>query len=240
MSNLNAEEGSLNSHDIELIQSKRIVFIIDEAHRSTFGDMLITIKSTFPAALFFGFTGTPIQDENQKEMNTTATVFGDELHRYSIADGIRDKNVLGFDPYKVMTYKDKDLRKAVALEKAKSEDESEALSDPNKKKVFNHFMQQVKMAGYTDDAGKMIKGIEDYLPKSQYKRDEHRVDLLIVVDQMLMGFDSKWLNTLYMDKVLKYENIIQAFSRTNRSQKFKVLHGVSQYILLAKEQKNQR
>ena len=69
--------------------------------------MLITIKNTFPTAIFFGFTGTPIHEENQKKMNTTSTVFGDELHRYSIADGIRDKNVLGFDPYKILTYKDR-------------------------------------------------------------------------------------------------------------------------------------
>ena len=53
-------------------------------------------------------------DENQKKKNTTTTVFGNELHRYSIADGIRDKNVLGFDPYKVLTFKDKDVRKVVA------------------------------------------------------------------------------------------------------------------------------
>lgn len=80
--------------------------------------MLITIKNTFTKAIFFGFTGTPIQDENKKKKNTTTTVFGDELHRYSIADGIRDKNVLGFDPYKVLTFKDKDVRTAVALMKA--------------------------------------------------------------------------------------------------------------------------
>ena len=82
--------------------------------------MLIAIKDTFANAIFFGFTGTPIQDENQKKDNTTATVFGDELHRYSIADGIRDRNVLGFDPYKVLTYRDKDLRKAVALQESKA------------------------------------------------------------------------------------------------------------------------
>ncbi len=334
MSNINEEDGVLKTHDIEVMNSKRVVFIVDEAHRSTFGDMLITIKNTFPSAIFFGFTGTPIQEENQKQMNTTATVFGDELHRYSIADGIRDKNVLGFDPYKVMTYKDKDLRKAVALEKAKANDEGEALADPKKKEIFNTYMQKVKMAGYTDNAGKYVKGIEDELPKSQYNRDEHKekvvediidnwitlsqnykfhsifatssiseaieyyrllksakpelkitalfdpnidndgdcgaifkqdglveiiqdyndkyeqdftlanhgkfkkdiaarlahkkpytrveqtpekqIDLLIVVNQMLTGFDSKWLNTLYMDKVREYENIIQAFSRTNR------------------------
>src|SRR5690606_107387 len=110
MSNIKTEEDGLNSHDMELMNAKRIVFIVDEAHRSTFGDMLITIKNSFSNALFFGFTGTPIHEENQKHMNTTSTVFGNELHRYSIADGIRDENVWGFDPYKVLTYRDRDLR----------------------------------------------------------------------------------------------------------------------------------
>lgn len=332
MSNIKDEDGGLNAHDIDVMNKKRIVFIVDEAHRSTFGDMLITIKETFSSAIFFGFTGTPIQDENQKKMNTTSTVFGDELHRYSIADGIRDKNVLGFDPYKILTYKDRDLRLAVALEKAKASDETEALSDDKKKKVFNTFMTKVKMAGYFEASGNYVLGIEDYLPATQYDRIEHfepvvedilenwlvlsqngkfhaifatssiadailyyrmfkdqspdlkvtalfdpnidnngnyqykedglveiitdynqrynqdfrlanhskfkkdiasrlahkvpylsiemapekQIDILIVVDQMLTGFDSKWINTLFLDKVLFYENIIQAFSRTNR------------------------
>lgn len=334
MSNIKEEAGGLNADDIEEINKKRIVFIVDEAHRSTFGDMLITIKTTFPRAIFFGFTGTPIQDENQKKKNTTATVFGDELHRYSIADGIRDKNVLGFDPYMVCTFKDRDVRKAVALEKAKAQNEKEAVSDPEKSKVYYYYMNpgKVKMARYYDEKGRYIKGIEDFIPNSQYKTEAHttavvkdilanwetlsrngkfhaifatssipeainyyrlikkmdpelkvtalfdpgidnsdgvefkesglveiiddynkrygqdftiptfakmkkdiaarlahkrpyerienepekQIDLLIVVDQMLTGFDSKWINTLYLDKVLWYENIIQAFSRTNR------------------------
>ena len=78
MSNIKDEAGGLNARDIELISEKRIVFIVDEAHRSTFGDMLLTIKNTFPKAMFFGFTGTPIQDENKKKKNTTRTVFGHE------------------------------------------------------------------------------------------------------------------------------------------------------------------
>lgn len=334
MSNIKDEAGGLNARDIELISDKRIVFIVDEAHRSTFGDMLLTIKNTFPKAMFFGFTGTPIQDENQKKKNTTSTVFGNELHRYSIADGIRDKNVLGFDPYKVLTFKDKDVRKVVALEKAKAQTEKEAISDPVKSKIFYKYMDanQVGMVGHFDAKGDYIKGIEDYIPNVQYTTEEHttmvvkdilenlvtlshnskfhaifatssipeainyyrlfkamkphlkvtalfdpsidnnggvqfkedglveiisdyneqygqefsiptfakmkkdiaarlahkkpyerianepakQIDLLIVVDQMLTGFDSKWINTLYMDKVLQYENIIQAFSRTNR------------------------
>lgn len=332
MSNIK-EEGGLNSSDIEKMNSKRMVFIVDEAHRSTFGEeMLPTIKKTFSGAIFFGFTGTPILDENQKKMNTTMSVFGGELHRYSIADGIRDKNVLGFDPYRVMTYRDKDLRQSVALEKAKAKTEKEAITDPKKKAIYNKFMTQVAMAGSVREDGKYVKGIEDYISHSQYDRSEHKdivvkdilenwyrlsqggkfhaifathsiaeaveyyrlfkqhkpdlkitalfdpnidndgngtfkekgleeiisdyneryqqdfklathgkfkkdianrlahkyqyiridqtpelqLDLLIVVDQMLTGFDSKWLNTLYMDKVLRYENIIQAFSRTNR------------------------
>ena len=334
MSNIKDEAGGLKASDIEYINGKRIVFIVDEAHRSTFGDMLITIKTTFPKAIFFGFTGTPIQDENQKKKNTTTTVFGNELHRYSIADGIRDKNVLGFDPYKVLTFKDKDVRKVVALEKAKAQTEEEAISDPIKSKVYYKYMDagQVGMVGHFDSKGDYIKGLEDYIPNVQYQTEEHtttvvkdilenwvtlshnskfhaifatssipeainyyrmikemkpelkvtalfdpnidngggvafkeaglveiiedynerygqdftiptfakmkkdiaarlahkkpyerianepekQIDLLIVVDQMLTGFDSKWINTLYMDKVLLYENIIQAFSRTNR------------------------
>ena len=332
MSNIKDEaEGGLNAADIKLMSSKRIVFIVDECHRSTFGDMLLTIKKTFPNALFFGFTGTPIQDENQKKMSTTSTIFGDELHRYSIADGIRDKNVLGFDPYKVLTFKDNDLREAVALEKTKADSVAEAIADPKKNKIFYEYMN-LPMAGSYDAAGNYSKGIEDYLPNIQYECEEHQnkvvedildnwvmlshngkfhaifatgsiyeamqyyrllkkaapqlkitalfdpnidnngngvvkeaglseiisdynarygqdftiptfakmkkdiaarlahkkpyeriertpekeIDLLIVVDQMLTGFDSKWINTLYMDKILQYENIIQAFSRTNR------------------------
>ena len=331
MSNIK-EDGTMNSKDIEQINDKRIVFIVDECHRSTFGEMLSTIKATFPGAIFFGFTGTPIQDENQRKSSTTADVFGNELHRYSIADGIRDKNVLGFDPCMVCTYKDKDIRREIALEKAKASSVEEALADPQKKKIYYKYMNDVPMAGYYDDAGLYVRGIEDYLPRSQYDIDKHRdavisdildnwqtlscgskfhailatssipeaikyyklfkakkselkiaalfdqnidntegavikedavvemledynamfdqkftipsyqkykkdvarrlahkkpylsielhpeeqLDLIIVVDQMLTGFDSKWVNTLYLDKVLRYENIIQAFSRTNR------------------------
>ncbi|WP_188211722.1 HsdR family type I site-specific deoxyribonuclease [Neisseria sp. RH3002v2g] len=347
MSNIKAEEG-VNEADIEQISGKRLVFIVDEAHRTTFGDMLLTIKHTFPNALFFGFTGTPIEEENAKKNSTTATVFGNELHRYSIADGIRDENVLGFHPFHIRTFKDSDLRRAVALQEAKAKDENEVFADDQKKKIYNQFMNDVPMAGeYTSD-GKYQKGIEDYVPNAQYEAEEHvnaviddmlenwqrlsqgkkyhaifatssipeavnyyrlikakiaekvriaeevgnfeeaknaelkltalfdpnilndgqgndkevwiaeiledynarfgtsfgyatysrfktdlsdrlshinaykrikpdeQLDLLIVVDQMLTGFDSKWLNTLYLDKILDYANLIQAFSRTNR------------------------
>ena len=332
MSRISEDDEGLKAKDLELMKSKRIVIIVDEAHRSTFGEMLYTIKKTFSQAIFFGFTGTPIYGENAHKDSTTADVFGNQLHRYSIADGIRDKNVLGFDPYKVLTYKDIDLRKVVALDKSKAKNEQEAIFDPVKSAKYYEFISNVPMAGYRDEHGKYIMGIEDYIPNSQYdnlnhqrmvvedilsnrttlsrnnkfhailatssikeaidyyrlfktqnqtikvvglfdpsidnnggtafkeeglvelvedynarygmtynlgswdlyKKDiasrlahkepyiniertpEKQIDLLIVVDQMLTGFDSKWINTLYLDKVLKNEHVIQAFSRTNR------------------------
>lgn len=343
MSNIKNDENGLNAHDIEEIGKKRIVFIVDECHRSTFGEMLSTIKSTFPNAIFFGFTGTPIFEENQKKMSQTSTIFGGELHRYVLADGIRDKNVLGFDPRMVQTFKENDVRKQVALAEAKANTVEEAFADEKKREIFNKLMNDVPMAGYENDDGKYVKGVEDYLPNSQYIEPEHQnavvndicdnwsilsvnkkfhaifatssipeaieyyglfkdkmpslkvtclfdphisnedgeykntykgkpvalfkedglvkilndynnmfgqdftipthasfkkdvslrlahkekystitrtpekmLDLLIVVDQMLTGFDSKWVNTLYMDKILQYENLIQAMSRTNR------------------------
>lgn len=333
MSNIREDaKGKMRAKDLESMQSKRIVFIIDECHRSTFGEMLSTIKQTFPNALFFGFTGTPVFRENEKTMSTTTDIFGDELHRYSIADGIRDKNVLGFDPTMVIVYRDKDIRKIVALKKCGAAAEEEALADEKKSEIYYHYMNDVPMVGKTDEQGEYQKGIEDFLPKSQYETDEfqaavvddmianwsmmsrnrkfhaifaassipeairyyrkfrekapklkvtglfdptidnkggsrslakedglkemledynemfgqnfdignyagfkkdvsarlahkrpysmlkeeQQLDLLIVVNQMLTGFDSKWINTLYLDKVLKYEHLIQAFSRTNR------------------------
>lgn len=335
MSNVKAGEDRITQAELDRLASKRIVFVIDECHRSTFGEMLQDIRRAFPNAMFFGFTGTPILDENQKKGSTTAMVFGECLHRYSIADGIRDGNVLGFDPYMVTTFDDHDVREAVALEKAKASNVVEAISDEHKSKVFYHYMDQAKvpMGPLVDGAGNRIKGIEDFLTRTQYwpdtphhskvvedvlrrfpvlshggkfhailatssipeaidyyrafkmeapqmkvtalfdpsidndagstvkedalveliedynkaydqeftiptwsamKKDisarlshkkpyvnvdanrESRIDLLIVVDQMLTGFDSKWLNTLYLDKVIDYESIIQAFSRTNR------------------------
>lgn len=325
-----------NEKDLKKIRAKKLVFIVDECHRSTFGEMLSRIKTTFPEAIFFGFTGTPIKEENQKKLNTTATIFGNELHRYSIAHGMRDKNVLGFDTTKVYTYNDLALRNEVAKNKAKITN----LEDLNKpemkanKEIYDFYMdpQKVKMCRYIGEDGRMHPGIEDFVKSSQYQREEHtqivvndiveyfpilsrggkfhaifatsgipeainyyrllkkanpnlktaimvddsidnnegaiykedglvealedynkrynhrfglsnyaeykkdvaarlahkdpylaisrdpnqQLDLLIVVDQMLTGFDSKWINTLYLDKILEYENIIQAFSRTNR------------------------
>lgn len=138
LSNIAAEDSGLNDADLKAIQRKRMVIIIDECHRSTFGDMLINIKNIFKNAIIFGFTGTPIQDLNAKKDSTTPTIFGDEIHRYTLGDGIRDKNVLGFDPYLVRIYDDNDLREQIALEKAKASSQQEAMSDPKRRKYFSN------------------------------------------------------------------------------------------------------
>lgn len=78
------------------------------------------------------------------------TVFGNELHRYSISDGIRDKNVLGFDTYKIETFSEQELRKAVALHLAKASTVEEAILDPRKKETFYEFMEKRPMAGYQE------------------------------------------------------------------------------------------
>ena len=101
---------------IEKVARKKLAFIVDEAHRSTFGTMLRDIKITYQKAMFFGFTGTPIQLENAKDGITTEGLFGGCLHKYTILEGIRDKNVLGFRPSKLITFDEEDFRSKVALQ----------------------------------------------------------------------------------------------------------------------------
>lgn len=330
----NVTEDNYGNGSLDQIKDKRLAIIIDEAHRSTFGEMLLTIKNSFPDAIFFGFTGTPIHEENKKKDSTTATLFGRELHRYSLSHGIRDHNVLGFDVTQVSTIDYEDLRQQVALSKVKAETPSEAFQEPKKKAIYNYYMdtKRVPMLGYFDEEkDKYVEGIEsDYLRTDSFKTEYHRqkvvkdiyknwvnlsqdneysailttssreeaveyyrllknnpldikvtalfdsnidesensifiedglaeiiddynkmfnqsytipthrlfkqdlsqrlarkgayrnidsdkvIHLVIVVDQLLTGYDSKWINTLYVDKKMEYANIIQAFSRTNR------------------------
>ncbi len=332
MYNIRADRG-IDSSIIDSINNKRLVFIIDECHRSVFGEMLISIKHTFPRALLFGFTGTPVFEENAHDEITTETLFGDMLHKYTIANGIPDGNVLGFDLYRENTYDDNDLRERAAFHQLGVSSLDEIADDEEKMSVYNKFMYELKMPdSYNGEDGKRVHGIEHYLPKDIYQREIHhlavakdisdsrdrlskdgkfhailatqnipeaiayyklfkdnypslnvvavfdenidnsdggifredallemlddynrkfnttfqlstyakykkdvakrlahkgpyiwiendhsqQIDLLIVVTQMLTGYDSKWVNTLYVDKVMKYVDIIQAFSRTNR------------------------
>ncbi len=326
LSRIRKDDSCLCFADLAEILKKRIVIIVDEAHRSTFGDEMLTIKDTFSNAVFFGFTGTPRFSDDEDSVKETSTVFGDEIHRYLISDGIRDKNVLGFDVYKVSTFKEEDLRIQVALAQAKASSIDEVNADPVKAKIFYHFKDDVKMA-YPKGEG---KGIEDFIPNSQYETSVHRemvvkdiinsfkmssqgryhaifatssiieaieyyrllkkqapelkissmfeagiddndantteketglreiiedyngmfacnytfasfpamkkdianrlahkkpyervpreqqLDILIVVRQMLTGYDSKWVDILYVDQLMEQANLVQAFSRTNR------------------------
>ncbi len=345
MSRLKVDDPTIKN-DLDKIRKKRLVIIIDECHRSVFGEMLQSIKDSFPNALFFGFSGTPIYDENKKKDNTTADVFGNQLHRYSVADAIRDGNVLGFDTFKVETFKAEELRLEVAKEKAKASSVEEVMGNEKKKAIFYKYMNEIPMASLEGES------IENNIPISQYNNDEHRrlvcehilknwvvtskgskyhailatnsipeaceyykifkelindvskgypkikvtalfdkstdlskgdsfkiesvaeiledyndnydtnykyathdkfkkdvasrlahkkpynyakhedgsaLDLLIVVNQMLTGFDSKWINTVYLDKEPEYENIVQAFSRTNRLNDFDKTAGLIYY-----------
>lgn len=185
LNRINDDAEKQKQADLDCIKNKRIVFIIDEAHRSNFGEMHERIKKTFPIALFFGFTGTPIFDENNKNGLTTETVFGKCLSIYSIADGIKDKNVLGFDPTAVKTYKDEDLKKAVALSKFHVTDEEKLKKDKNKFHDYLSFLKSLKMSSYKD-GDKVIPGVEDLLPSKQYDCDEHR---RVVVDDIIDNWD---------------------------------------------------
>ena len=173
MSRIKDEDG-LNAADIEKINRKRIVFIVDECHRSVFGDMLSTIKFTFPRAIFIGFSGTPILEINKKKDTTTADVFGDELEgtRYTVADGMRDGNVLGFDTIPQPTYKDRDLREVVALEKAKAKSIQDVKGNPEKERIYMHWMQDVPMGAALDDNGRETESIEGCIKDVQYNRAE--------------------------------------------------------------------
>ena len=310
---------------IDHINAKRVVFIVDECHRSVAGSgndsgsgMLLTIKNTFPRAILFGFTGTPIFEENARNEITTEVIFGDELHKYTLAHGIPDGNVLGFDLYRVDTFQEQDIREAVALKAVEAESFEEIAENEAKVEIYEAIMNEPDMikieteakslyqsaahhmavvhkiveerpmlshhgkfhailatknipeaieyyrifkqyypeynvtaifddsidnnggGEYKEDA--ILEILDDYNTKfgtsfqqstyARYKKDvakrlahkmpyqhlekEKQLDLLIVVTQMLTGYDSKWVNTLYVDKLLQYVDVIQAFSRTNR------------------------
>ena len=343
----NVKRGNVkNELDIDTIGAKKLVLIVDECHRSTFGDMMTDIKNTFPCAMFFGFTGTPILKANQRKGHTTTTLFGKCRHQYSIACGINDGNVLGFDPNPIPTFKDSHLRKEVALCEANAHSEEEVFEDPDKTAIYQKFMDKPMASTYDEDDHMTEKGIEEYVPVEQYQTDVHRkavvenikehwvthsvnskfhaifatssikeaiayyrllkaefpklrataifdphddfsnptnflkieglkeilddynkrfdehytlksdsydlfrkdvcnrlahkepyqyiekegmIDMVIVVNQLLTGFDSKWINTLYLDKKLEYQDLIQAFSRTNRLNCPEKRHGIIKY-----------
>ncbi|MEH6965036.1 type I restriction endonuclease subunit R [Priestia megaterium] len=295
------------------LTDKRIAIIFDECHRSQFGDNHEAIRNFFPRAQLFGFTGTPIFEENStyKQIDgtvgsyiTTKDVFGKELHAYTITNAIDDGNVLRFHidyfkpqdvkkPEKVSDMISKkaiveavlskhdaatnsrrynaffatasindaieyyELFKSLQKERKKVEGENfrtlniaclfsppaegnkdvkqlqedlqqekvDNEKEPDKKKSAlkriiddynlqygtNYSINQFDL--YYQDVQKRIK--DQKYPNSDYQH-VNKIDITIVVDMLLTGFDSKFLNTLYVDKNLKQHGLIQAFSRTNR------------------------
>ncbi len=294
---------------LEPLSDKRVVFIFDECHRSQFGENHKAIKEFFPNARLFGFTGTPIFEQNatyktidgqQASYKTTEDVFQKELHSYTITNAIDDRNVLKFH---IDYFKDEGKSKTDSLahkiavinaiiekhDKAthdrrfnallatssindaieyydflrQRQDELAATShdfrplniacvfsppaegnkdiqqiqedlpqekadnsvEPNKKKKAltriiadynrqyntNHTISEFD--GYYQDVQQRIK--DQKYSNTDYAH-KNKIDIVIVVDMLLTGFDSKYLNTLYVDKNLKHHGLIQAFSRTNR------------------------
>jgi type I restriction enzyme R subunit len=294
---------------LEPLKDKRVVFIFDECHRSQFGENHKAIVEFFPKAQLFGFTGTPIFEENatyktiegkQASYKTTEDVFQQELHSYTITNAIEDKNVLRFHidyfkPDGVVT-EGSDLHKlAVANEILKKHDkathykrfnavlatasindaiqyydtfkklQAEKLEldedykplqiacvfsppaegnkdiqqiqedlpqekadntvEPNKKKealntIIADYNTQYDTNHRIQDFDLYYQDVQQRIKDQKYTNTDYahknKIDVMIVVDMLLTGFDSKYLNTLYVDKNLKYHGLIQAYSRTNR------------------------
>lgn len=272
---------------MEKFREKRVIFIIDECHRSQFGDMHKEIKKHFNQAQYFGFTGTPIFEAYAGDGLATGNLFGKQAHTYLIKNGIHDKNVLGFkvDYFKTMSMSanatDDDVENIDTKEVLESDERTILVVDqvlkihpikthqqtynalfvaPNihmavkyyqQFKKANHNLVISSIFSYAPNAENhkedklqrdMLEDIiKDYNGKFQtnystdtyasYFRDVSKrfknkeIDILIVVDMFLTGYDSKLLNTLYIDKKLKMHNLIQAFSRTNRIHTEKKMFG---------------
>ena len=268
---------------MEKYKDDRVVFIIDECHRSQFGDMHKAINKHFNNAQYFGFTGTPRFFENRsQEGRVTADLFEKCLHTYLIKDAINDGNVLGFSVEYIRTFRgdfdENDDTKVAAIDT-----EEVIMSDERIDLVANHIIKNhnaktrnkeytaiftvqsipmlvkyydkfkeldhdLKIAGiFSFGANEESEGrdehsrdslermISDYneMFDSNYSTDtfssyfadvskkvkSSKIDILLVVNMFLTGFDSKTLNTLYVDKNLKYHDLVQAYSRTNRVEK---------------------
>ena len=298
---------------LEHLRDKRMAFIFDECHRSQFGDYHRAIKRFFPNSQLFGFTGTPIFQENATvkqvdgdiaTLRTTEDLFEEELHAYTITHAIEDRNVLRFhvDYYKpnegpaprpgqalakravaqaiidkhdaatgrrrfnallatasindAIEYHSvfKQLQaqhqaddpeflplKVAAIFSPPAEDDKDVQQIqedlPQEKEDNRHDPEGKKaalmdiIAGYNLQYGTNhdINNFDSYhkdvqqrikdqrLPNRELPRKgEEKIDIAIVVDMLLTGFNAKFLNTLYVDKNLKHHGLIQAFSRTNR------------------------
>ena len=265
---------------MEKYKDLKTIFIIDECHRSQFGDMHRQISKTFSKAQYFGFTGTPRFKENpSQDGRSTADIFEKCLHTYLIKDAIKDGNVLGFsvDYIKFIEYSGKTeediMVEGIDTDEVFMADErvtliaQDIINHHNIKtrdrkynalltvssipllikyyETFKSLKHDLKIGaiftyGANEDLDKnpehsreaLERCMEDYNKMFKtnfntntfdaYFRDickrikNTEIDIVIVVNMLLTGFDAKRLNTLYVDKPLKYHDLIQAFSRTNR------------------------
>ncbi|MDO5680791.1 MAG: type I restriction endonuclease subunit R [Pelistega sp.] len=296
----------MKSEDGLAIYNKQVVFIFDECHRSQFGEAQKNLQKKFKKFYQFGFTGTPIFPQNALGADTTASVFGRELHSYVITDAIRDEKVLKFKvDYNDVRPKFKPIEMEQDEKKLNAAENKQALLHPERIReisqyILTNFRQkthrlqvggkgfnalfavssvdaaklyyetlnklqenndnQLKIAtifsfaaneeqdakGDIEDEGFDVSAmnssakeflsaaIHDYnalfnssfsidsLGFQNYYRDlaqrvrNQEIDLLIVVGMFLTGFDAPTLNTLFVDKNLRYHGLMQAFSRTNR------------------------
>ncbi|QRN49110.1 type I restriction endonuclease subunit R [Macrococcoides bohemicum] len=292
-----------NDKVLERYQTDKVVFIIDECHRSQFGDMHRQIKANFKNAQYFGFTGTPLFEENKsQDGRSTADIFDKCLHTYLIKDAIRDNNVLGFSVEYIQTFKNNvgndneeyvedintnevwmnDTRIEMVArhiyknhnKKTKDRQYSAIFATANIPMAMKYYEAFKKINAEEVAAGRVplnvatistyqtnedmrdgevtehskdliANAIEDYnqLFKTNFNLEtfdnyfkdvsnrvkkgikNEKIDILIVVNMFLTGFDSKVLNTLYVDKNLQYHGLIQAYSRTNRVEKITKPYG---------------
>lgn len=276
----NACSNSKYASVMEKYKDLKTVFIIDECHRSQFGDMHRQISRTFSKAQYFGFTGTPRFKENpSQDGRSTADIFEKCLHTYLIKDAIKDENVLGFsvDYMKFVEWSGKTeediMVEGIDTDEVFMADErigiiaQDIINHHNVKtrdrkynalftvssipllikyyETFKSIKHDLKIGaiftyGANEDLDKnpehsrevLDRIIKDYNKMyktnfSSHKFDSYfrdickkikntEIDIVIVVNMLLTGFDAKMLNTLYVDKSLKYHDLIQAFSRTNR------------------------
>jgi type I restriction enzyme R subunit len=298
---------------LEQLRNKRMVFIFDECHRSQFGENHKAIKEFFPNSQLFGFTGTPILEDNATikqiegdvaTLRTTKDLFQKQLHAYTITHAIEDRNVLRFH---VDYYKPKDaaalkpgqtltklavaqailekhdaatggrrfnallatasindaieyhkvfkelqedrhaadpefiplkiaavfsppaegnkdvqqIQEDLPQEKEDNRHDPEGkkaalksiLADYNQQYRTNHDINNFDL--YYQDVQQRIKD-QQFPSRDLSRKGKEKIDITIVVDMLLTGFDARYLNTLYVDKNLKHHGLIQAFSRTNR------------------------
>lgn len=295
---------------LQLLKDKRIVFIFDECHRSQFGENHKAIREFFPKAQLFGFTGTPIFEENatytqitgeRAQHKTTKDIFQQELHTYTITEAIDDQNVLRFhvDYFKpedsdvsidesarklaiaeaiikkhrfatgdcrfnalfatasindaidyynlfqriqskylaqnsdaeplnitcVFTPPAEGNKDIIQLQEDLEQERKDNEVEPDKKKkaletIIDHYNTQYGTNHTVSEFDVYYQDVQQRIKNQKYSNKDYshknKIDIVIVVDMLLTGFDSKYLNTLYVDKNLKHHGLIQAFSRTNR------------------------